>query len=76
MLLLALVTISATVPPVRPTSLPECQRTTPQIAVERGKGPPMKKLNELPPANAYKAVYRQIGGCEVPVIVRYNVGGR
>ena len=22
----------------------------------------------------YKAVYRQIGGCEVPIIVRYDVG--
>ena len=33
----------------------------------RGKGVAPKKLNELPRAVTYMAVYRKIGGCEVPL---------
>jgi hypothetical protein len=81
MLLLAValsaVTAVTTVPAHANHSTPTdaCPQTTAHMAVDR-KSPPMKKLNELPPANMYKAVYRQIGGCEVPVVVRYNVGRR
>lgn len=41
-------------------------------------GRPLKphKLTELPPANAYIAIVRNDGHCDVPVIVRYNMGGR
>jgi len=53
-----------------------CPRTTSYVAVERGKSVAPRKLSELPPANAYKAVYRRVDGCEVPVIVKYGVGGR
>ena len=35
-----------------------------------------RKLTELPEANAYAAVYRVIDGCEEPVMVRFDVGGR
>jgi hypothetical protein len=35
-----------------------------------------QKLNELPAADAYRAVLRSDGRCQVPVIVKYNVGGR
>jgi hypothetical protein len=42
----------------------------------RGKRLGVQKLNELPAADLYKTVYRRIGGCEVPIIVRYGVGGR
>ena len=35
-----------------------------------------QKLTELPSADAYRAVLRSDGGCQVPVIVKYNVGGR
>jgi hypothetical protein len=35
-----------------------------------------QKLNELPAADMYRAVLRSDGRCQVPVIVRYNVGGR
>jgi hypothetical protein len=79
MLLLTLALSTATVvtvPPASPASSAECPRTTAHIAVDRdGKLQP-RKLNELPPANAYKAVYRRVGGCEVPVVVRYGVGRR
>jgi len=58
-----------------------CPRTTAYQAFDRGKfdrGKAVKpqKLTELPPANHYAAVYRLINGCEVPLVVRYNVGGR
>ena len=35
-----------------------------------------QKLTELPSADAYRAVLRSDGRCPVPVIVKYNVGGR
>lgn len=31
-------------------------------------------LNELPAADLYKAVYRRIGACVVPIIVGYGFG--
>jgi len=33
-----------------------------------------RTLIELPPGNLELAVYRQIDGCQTPVIVRQNVG--
>lgn len=53
-----------------------CPQTTAVHAWTRDKKLAPQKLGELPPANAYKAVYRKIGGCEVPVVVKYGVGGR
>src|SRR4051812_23729337 len=44
-------------------------------AARRGGKLPKSLLNELPAADLYKAVYRRIGGCEVPIIVRYDIGG-
>ena len=45
-------------------------------AMRRGAGLAAKKLNELPAADHYKTAYRRIGGCEVPIVVGYGVGGR
>jgi hypothetical protein len=42
----------------------------------RNKKPKAQKLNELPDADMYNAVYRRIGGCEVPIVVKYGVSGR
>lgn len=53
-----------------------CPKTASVHAWSREQKVAPRKLNELPPANAYSAVYRTIGGCEVPVVVRYGVGGR
>lgn len=33
-----------------------------------------RHLDELPAADLYKAVYRHVGGCNVPIIVRFNIG--
>ena len=52
-----------------------CPPTSRYEAARRGGKLPKSFLNELPAADLYKAVYRRIGGCEVPIIVRYDVGG-
>jgi hypothetical protein len=38
--------------------------------------PKLRRLNELPPADAYKAVYRRVGGCIAPIVVRTRIGSR
>jgi hypothetical protein len=53
-----------------------CPATSRYEASRRGKTPQAKKLGELPDADAYRAVYRRIGKCEVPIIVKYGMGGR
>ncbi len=45
-------------------------------AMRRGAPLGAKNLNELPAADHYKTAYRRIGGCEVPIVVGYGVGGR
>jgi hypothetical protein len=51
-----------------------CPPTSRYEAARRGGKLPPSLLGELPGADLYKAVYRRIGGCEVPIIVRYDVG--
>ena len=53
----------------------DCPRAATFHTLDRGKAVKPRKLNELPPANQYAAVYRRIDGCEVPLVVRYKVGG-
>jgi hypothetical protein len=53
-----------------------CPATSRYEASGRSKKPGAQKLNELPDADAYRTVYRRIGGCEVPMIVKYGVSGR
>ena len=82
MLLLAAALTAVPVPAVAATDATassrskNCPRTTSVYAWRHGEPLSPRKLTQLPPANAYSAVYRRIGGCEVPVIVRYGVGGR
>lgn len=33
-----------------------------------------RRLDRLPPAAHYLAVYRAVGGCPAPVVVRYGIG--
>ena len=53
-----------------------CPQTTSVYAWDRSKTVRPQKLAELPDANAYKAVLRRIGRCEVPVVVRFGISGR
>jgi hypothetical protein len=60
-----------------PTTGPSrCPRTTSYQAWHQGKPLQPRRLTELPPANAYSAVYRHIGGCEAPIVVKFGVGNR
>jgi hypothetical protein len=53
-----------------------CPRTTSYYAYRSSQPLAPRRLTELPPANAFSAVYRHIGGCEAPIIVKYQVGRR
>lgn len=57
-----------------------CPRTAAQVAAERVKNggtTKLHKLTELPPANAYIAVFRHdSNGCEAPIVVKYGIGRR
>ena len=56
-----------------------CDRIAPGIARGADASPGdvrPKRLTELPPANLVLTLYRNIGGCDAPVIVRYGLGAR
>ena len=53
-----------------------CPPTSRYEARQKDPRPEAQKLNELPAADHYKAVYRRVGDCEVPVIAGYNIGGQ
>jgi hypothetical protein len=53
-----------------------CPVTSRYEASGRNKKPKAQKLPELPDADVYAAVYRHIGRCEAPVIVRFGISGR
>ena len=56
---------------------PDQQCPKPLLHREPGAGAQMKKLNELPPADAFHAVYRlDDKGCVDPVMVGYQYGRR
>ena len=71
--LVAPVTASVAAPAEAPSDsqAPHCARSRTYVAGAAGvyQGQPLtpKKLTELPPATAYMAVYRHIGGCEAPL---------
>jgi hypothetical protein len=59
------------------TNTSNCPRTTSVYAWQRGKSVKPQKLTELPDAKGYMAVYRRVGGCEMPMTVtEYRQGGR
>ncbi len=71
-----IVPASAVAPPASPatakaTPKAECRTTSVHQASPFNRADPVRprKLNELPPATGYKAVYRTIDGCEVPLTV-------
>ena len=62
-------------PPPLASEARDCPPTSRYHAAKRSGGLKAQKLTELPMADAYAAVYRRIGRCEVPIIVRYGIGG-
>lgn len=61
--------------PDGPTGL-TCPKTTAHQAMGKGRPLAGQNLADLPPANHYKAVYRRVDGCEVPVVVGYGIGAK
>jgi hypothetical protein len=67
---------AADTPVINPngTTAGKCPATSPYHAMKDREKPAMTRLNELPPAVHYKAAYRRINGCEVPIIAGYGIG--
>ena len=65
---------------IRPQPFLSSRSDCPKIATYQTARPgePLRprKLSELPQANAFAAVYREIGGCEVPMLVGFAPRGR
>jgi poly(3-hydroxybutyrate) depolymerase len=61
--------------PVAKRTLENCPRATTYQAYDRGRVAKPRQLTELPGAHQFAAVYRTVNGCQVPLIVRYNVDG-
>ena len=84
-LAVALLAAAASAPPQPVRDMPvigprasqqaNCPATSRYEASRRGRTPKAQKLNQLPDADIYSAVYRRVGGCEAPIIVKYGVAG-
>ena len=74
----ALAAPAADMPTINPKAAQpaNCPATSRYEAMQRGKNLKAQRLAELPDADLYKAVYRKIGRCEAPIIVKYGVAGR
>jgi hypothetical protein len=55
-----------------PLSAANCPTVGSYQAKKSGKGPKAQKLGALPPGGHYKAVYRTVGGCSVPVMADFR----
>lgn len=75
-LLAALAAAPAAAPAARPTAPRHC----PVPAVTRANGRPagavLRRLGEEPPASHYLAVWRVVGGCPEPAVIRTGITGR
>jgi hypothetical protein len=58
-----------------PSHADGCPPTSRYHAAKDGRrGLSPQRLGDLPMADGYAAVYRHIGRCEAPIIVRYGIG--
>jgi len=77
MLLFAAAMAAATPLGLPATSSANCPRTTNYYAWHRGKSLKPRRLTKLPPAKGYMAIYRRVGGCEMPMtMTEYRQSGR
>jgi len=83
MLLLFLAATAAAAPQANPDKMPvfdlgasnpQCPPMSRYEAARRGGKLKPELLDQLPPGDVYKAVYRRVGACVSPIIVRYGVG--
>jgi hypothetical protein len=87
MLLFAITLFAASASPHAAADMPafnpveqaaRCPETPMSLARKRGKRPPQAiPLSKLPPAQAFMAVDRRIGGCPAPLtMIEYRNGSR
>lgn len=81
--ILSVIAAPAATQPAKTPKAPEaanCPRTTSYYAgtgsLYHGDRITPKKLNELPPAIGYMAVYRKVNGCEAPMTMVEYRGAR
>ncbi|MBV8685506.1 MAG: hypothetical protein JOZ90_16575 [Alphaproteobacteria bacterium] len=58
-----------------PAAAPACPGIPITYAETSPRASRVQKLGELPPANHYLAVERQVGGCREPAVVRTGIRG-
>lgn len=67
--------LAGSMPTVNPgNSSAKCPPISRYEAARRGGKLKPSLLNQLPTADMYKAVYRRVGDCVSPVIVKYGFG--
>jgi hypothetical protein len=54
----------------------QCPETPMSLARKQGVNPRARPLSELPPAQAFMAVDRRVGGCAVPMLMNEATAGR
>lgn len=53
-----------------------CPETPMSLARKSAEKPQLRRLDELPHAQAFAAVDRRVDGCPAPLVVRYDIAGR
>ncbi len=59
---------------VREWPSPACAVDTRVVPADAAKANGLQRLDQLPPAAEYLTVYRAVGPCPAPVVVRYGIG--
>lgn len=59
-----------------PHARADCPPISRYHAMRRGGGLKADRLGDLPMADHYKAAYRVIDGCEIPIVATFRSGGR
>lgn len=60
---------AAPAPVQNPYAAEGCPETPMSLARKQGANPKAKRLGELPPAQAFMAVDRRVGGCAAPMLM-------
>jgi hypothetical protein len=69
-----LAALAAASTPNAAAAAPRCMPPGVVMAKAAPKRPGLHRLNEEPPAAELLAVFREVGGCPVPAVVRTSVG--
>jgi hypothetical protein len=60
---------AAPMPVQNPYADARCPETPMSLARKQGQRPDARKLGDLPPAQAFAAVDRRVGGCALPMLM-------